>query len=558
VAAPRLRTVQQRTLPFLILATAFAGTVWWQIPLPSGFPGSQDTSATTVAVADVLLAITGIAGLAAWARRDLSLALGPRALHLAAALVLLAAALGAATAPNPGLARAWTLHLLLVWLLFATIAAAPVAPWQIAAALVAGLVVQAPIALEQVLRQTTSPDWLVLAWGADFRPNLQYASVLLEHDGTRWLRAYGPFFHPNILGGYVALELVLLVAIAALLARRGTSLKGWYAGGAAVGLAAGCLALSASRSAWLGAAVGVVALAVGCHRWQVVQDCSVGWFRGRPPGIEAVGHSGDSVGAEDRPHSNTPLPWAADARRGVWLYALISPWARRLRMANSLDSGGPSPKPADPVAERPVDRQPIVPHPGTGFRYAQLGRAVAAACLVTAAILLATRPPLLERFNPNSNALEQQSVQERAFTLDMGWQLFRAHPILGVGAGNIDYAEVAFYKGQYAPIPVHSVPLLMAVELGPLGIVAWAVAAFTIVWQTWRQPCPWTIAFAGALIAAGVAGLFDHYFWSIPTAQTTLAVLAGGWAASIRRGPGGAVGTRGRPVEHGAATALQP
>jgi hypothetical protein len=33
-------------------------------------------------------------------------------------------------------------------------------------------------------------------------------------------------------------------------------------------------------------------------------------------------------------------------------------------------------------------------------------------------------------------------------------------------------------------------------------------------------------------VAIGVAGLFDHYFWTFPVAGTTAAIVAGGWAAA--------------------------
>jgi hypothetical protein len=431
-------------LRILLLATATASTVWWQLPLLPGQVLGEGQGSAPLAVADILAVVTALGGVLTWRRGRGSWALRPLGLSLPGLLVVALAAASVLQASDPLLAAGVTAHLAILWLLYVTMANGVLAPSAVAIALLVGLVVQVPLVIEQSLRQTTWPLHLLLAWPSDFSAGSAGASVLLGAGGVRWLRAYGPFYHPNILGGYLALELVLLLGIGGLLWRRAHPGRARVLLGLPVGVILVCLALSASRGAWLGAVAGLLTLSVGYRRSAAVKQ-------GRP-------------------------------------------WPDR---------------------------------------WSILGAAVLASVTLATGMLL-FHPPLLERFNPQSNRLEQQSVRERLFFDEVGLQLLASHPLLGVGAGNIDLAEAVYFHNSDTPLPVHNVPLLMAVELGPGGAIAWAVAAGSVLWHTWRRPGWWTVVFAAALIVAGTAGLFDHYFWRFPTARTTMAVLAGAWAASLR------------------------
>ncbi len=48
--------------------------------------------------------------------------------------------------------------------------------------------------------------WLGLAT----RGAWNLGDIVVQTDGTRWLRAYGPFSHPNIFGGYLAVGLIIM------------------------------------------------------------------------------------------------------------------------------------------------------------------------------------------------------------------------------------------------------------------------------------------------------------------------------------------------------------
>ncbi|HEY8746187.1 MAG TPA: O-antigen ligase family protein [Chloroflexota bacterium] len=430
-------------MPPLLLAAALASTVWWQLPWLPGRIVDQGPGNVPVAVADLLLVLIVVTSALTWLRRWQGPSLRPLGLSAPVLLVVGVAAVGVPWAPDPRLAADVTIHLALLGLLYLICATGIVTPRLLAAALVSGLAIQVPLVIEQTVRQTTSPLGLLLAWPGNYTPTMANASVLLRADGSRWLRAYGPFTHPNILGGYLALELPLLIGLLlAVWPLRASRLPRALLG-LPVGLVLVCLALSASRSAWLGAAGGLLALAVANRRRAVTHHGSLEFDRGNMAG----------------------------------------------------------------------------------------GSILALLTLAIAIVLL--RPPLLDRFDPGSNRLEQQSVQERLFFDQVGLQLLASHPLLGVGAGNVDLAESIFFHQTIGPAPVHDVPLLMAVELGPLGALAWLLAAGSIVAQTWRQPGWWTSTFAAGLAAVGTAGLFDHYFWDFPVAGTTVALLAGAWAAAL-------------------------
>lgn len=105
------------------------------------------------------------------------------------------------------------------------------------------------------LQTSWGSKWLGLATHLAIEPG---ASVVVGEFG-RWLRAYGSFPHPNILGGY----LVLLILISALGIKLEQYRWFWLWLG---GLSSVMLILTFSRSAWLGL---LLALIVG---WNYFRD----------------------------------------------------------------------------------------------------------------------------------------------------------------------------------------------------------------------------------------------------------------------------------------------
>jgi O-antigen ligase len=95
-------------------------------------------------------------------------------------------------------------------------------------------------------------------------PQGQGISVI-EVAGRRWLRAYGLTPHPNALGGYLSMS--LLVCLGSLSSVR-TASRPWL--GLSIALGSTGLLFTFSRSAWLGTLAGLAYMAVIIRPWRYV------------------------------------------------------------------------------------------------------------------------------------------------------------------------------------------------------------------------------------------------------------------------------------------------
>lgn len=117
-------------------------------------------------------------------------------------------------------------------------------------ALVSAAVIQTGMAFFQFfLDWSPAYKWLGLAEHSAG----QLGAAVVENNAGRYLRAYGTFPHPNILGGFLALA---LVGFTAAICRAKVRLAWWQLVVAAFIFQG--LILTFSRSAWIGAAVGIV------------------------------------------------------------------------------------------------------------------------------------------------------------------------------------------------------------------------------------------------------------------------------------------------------------
>jgi O-antigen ligase len=124
------------------------------------------------------------------------------------------------------------------------------------------LAVQASIAVAQFLRQgSVGLAWLGEAW---LDPEGQGISVI-ETGERRWLRAYGLMPHPNVLGGYLGMSILICLGAIRRVTGRLRLLLWGVAGVGALGLA-----FSFSRSAWLGTAAGLTFLGWATRPWRAI------------------------------------------------------------------------------------------------------------------------------------------------------------------------------------------------------------------------------------------------------------------------------------------------
>jgi O-antigen ligase len=115
--------------------------------------------------------------------------------------------------------------------------------------LMAMIVVQAVVAIGQVLAQQSLG--LTILGEQTLLPSDGGISVVTAADGTRSLRAYGLTDHPNILGGILTFALIILGSVRGLEGRRSTARWVVFA------LAIVALFLTYSRAAWIAYGVGV-------------------------------------------------------------------------------------------------------------------------------------------------------------------------------------------------------------------------------------------------------------------------------------------------------------
>lgn len=145
-----------------------------------------------------------------WLRRRRGTSLARKRV-VSARLVLLLGVLGlggAFAAQLPALAVYTALRWLLAGVVLWAMVRAQVAPRRIAYVLALGLCVHVVIALLQVW--TGAP--LGLPGELTLRPGKYSASVVRLGD-QMWLRGYGLTFHPNVLGGYFAVALTLMLPL---------------------------------------------------------------------------------------------------------------------------------------------------------------------------------------------------------------------------------------------------------------------------------------------------------------------------------------------------------
>lgn len=175
--------------------------------------------------------------------------------------ILLACAFSSVFTPIPAVALGATFHAAMAALLFLLLLDERTDATQALTAFVVGLIPAALLGWDQVIAGSSFPQkWLGLA-GHDAATLGQ--SVVESAAGERTLRAYGPFPHPNVFGGFLA---VGLWALAVLASRLRDHARRHHLALPAMLLAA-TLVITFSRGAWLAAALslGFVVAALMWH-----------------------------------------------------------------------------------------------------------------------------------------------------------------------------------------------------------------------------------------------------------------------------------------------------
>lgn len=156
--------------------------------------------------------------------------------------------------------------------------------------------------------------------------------------------------------------------------------------------------------------------------------------------------------------------------------------------------------------------------------------------LATAALLVTWLGPLLlPRVGAADAPTEQVSNFTRQWLTARAVELVRQRPVLGAGVGSFSLALSRHVAAFYEIEPVHSLPLLVAAELGAAGLVVAGGLALAVVRDARKAKTPVAIVFSAAALAVLAVSLFDHYFWTLAPGRTLFAALLGVWQGQMRR-----------------------
>lgn len=123
--------------------------------------------------------------------------------------------------------------------------------------------------LQSIVQFVHPSKWLGIALQDPLVPGVS----VIETEGRRWLRAYGGFPHPNILGGWLVLGVGAVLSGIEYRVLRVSIF--WHLG---LALMSFCLVLTFSRSAWLAFVVLLMMQAIRVFRYQ--KECFPSFLRG--------------------------------------------------------------------------------------------------------------------------------------------------------------------------------------------------------------------------------------------------------------------------------------
>jgi O-antigen ligase len=144
-------------------------------------------------------------------------------------------------------------------------------------------------------------------------------------------------------------------------------------------------------------------------------------------------------------------------------------------------------------------------------------RLLLAGAVVVVVIAVLQVPYVAQRFAGQFNLFDSQTtVRGRLSIFTDTLAMLRDHPIFGVGLGGYHY----LFRGTILEIYPHNDWLTFWVEVGLLGMIAFAVIFFGLMYRGWRayaradgfyRALLWGVS--GSLVLWGVHGLVDSPYW---------------------------------------------
>jgi len=141
---------------------------------------------------------------------------------------------------------------------------------------------------------------------------------------------------------------------------------------------------------------------------------------------------------------------------------------------------------------------------------------------ITISLIGALYWPLITARTSATQYIEQLSITERSDQLTEAWQLFTHYWPEGTGIGQ--YTLLVSTTSN--PQPVHNIFLLQLVELGILITIVWYGFIGLVIYYSLQNPKKVT-ALHVLIIALLGLGLFDHYFWTLPSMLLLFCLILG-------------------------------
>jgi len=154
--------------------------------------------------------------------------------------------------------------------------------------------------------------------------------------------------------------------------------------------------------------------------------------------------------------------------------------------------------------------------------------------LFSCTIALLPRLPLLMARTVNiATNSEKFSFVGRAWLNQEAIQIFREHPLTGIGIGSfiVELAQRAGYG--YIIEPVHNLFLLSGAELGFNGLVILALLFVSVAARSMKAQDPKAILASAVLAGLGIISFFDHYLWTLAPGRLMLGLAVGLWSGQV-------------------------
>ncbi|QQS16069.1 MAG: O-antigen ligase family protein [Candidatus Moraniibacteriota bacterium] len=335
--------------------------------------------------------------------------------------------------------------------------------------------IQALLALSQWVGQFVALSTLLGM--AEHDPS-RWGTFVLKTENGRFLRAYGGFEHPNVLGGALAVAALFggwFSVTAKKVSFRAASLG-------ATALLSFVLVLTFSRSGWMGFFFGTGVLFFGFIR---CLKCSL--FLSFPRRRESTLYQDSDVPRENFSETRLSTVDIADnfPRKSCFNSSGVL-WYLDSRLRGNDGRGW-------------VSSVVIV---------------VLLTFISYSVAFFLVRDIALSRFS-EATLVREGSLSDREIFLDQAFRTIREHPILGVGGGNFTafsmwrFPDVGDFVGAFQP--VHVVPILVCAELGLVGFLLFSRILLIWLFSAWKSRNALSLAVFCALLPV----LFlDHWLWS--------------------------------------------